>query len=140
MKHEYIRRAYYHETDQMGIIHHSNYVKWMEEARISLLNACGLSYKKLEEEQIISPVLEIHTQYKNMVHFDEEVIITVRILEYDGIRLAFSYEMRKKEDGTICCLGESRHCFLNAQGRVISLKKAKPENDRRFREVLALPD
>ena len=55
----YRRKAQYHKTDQMGIIHHSNYVKWMEEARMDLMDQMGLSYKQMEEMEIISPVLSI---------------------------------------------------------------------------------
>lgn len=50
----YEHHAKYYETDQMGIIHHSNYVKWMEEARMDLMNQIGLSYKQMEEMEIIS--------------------------------------------------------------------------------------
>ena len=63
----YTRRAQYHETDQMGIIHHSNYVKWMEETRIRFLEEMGVDYRKLEESGIISPVVGISVQYKKTV-------------------------------------------------------------------------
>ncbi len=56
---KYIRRAQYHETDQMHIIHHSNYVKWMEEARTAYLDQMGLGYKEVEALGIISPVVSI---------------------------------------------------------------------------------
>ena len=52
----YIRKTHYHETDQMGFIHHSNYVKWMEEARVAFMDEIGLSYRSLEEGGIVSPV------------------------------------------------------------------------------------
>ena len=62
----YYRKAQYHETDQMGIIHHSNYVKWMEEARIGYMSRMGFSYKKVEELGVISPVVEISVAYRKM--------------------------------------------------------------------------
>ncbi|MFQ7173111.1 MAG: acyl-CoA thioesterase [Thomasclavelia ramosa] len=55
----YLHNAKYYETDRMGIIHHSNYIRWFEEARIDYMNQIGLTYKKMEEEGIISPVLSI---------------------------------------------------------------------------------
>lgn len=61
---KYIRRAQYHETDQMHIIHHSNYVKWMEEARTAYLDQMGLGYKEVEALGIISPVVSISLDYK----------------------------------------------------------------------------
>ena len=60
----YEHHAKYYETDQMGIIHHSNYVKWMEEARMDLMDQMGLSYKQMEEMEIISPVLSIAVRIK----------------------------------------------------------------------------
>ena len=63
----YYRKAQYHETDQMGIIHHSNYVKWMEEARIGYMSRMGFSYKKVEELGVISPVVEISVAYRKQV-------------------------------------------------------------------------
>ena len=66
----YYRKAQYHETDQMGIIHHSNYVKWMEEARIGYMSRMGFSYKKVEELGVISPVVEISVAYRKQVFFD----------------------------------------------------------------------
>ena len=67
----YEHHAKYYETDQMGIIHHSNYIKWMEEARMDLMEQIGLSYKQMEEMEIISPVLSVSCEYHSMVHFDE---------------------------------------------------------------------
>ena len=76
----YYRKAQYHETDQMGIIHHSNYVKWMEEARIGYMSRMGFSYKKVEELGVISPVVEISVAYRKPVFFDDEIRIRVGIL------------------------------------------------------------
>ena len=64
-----IRRVYehkvqYYETDQMGIVHHSNYIRWFEEARVDVLDQIGIGYKKMEEAGVISPVLEVHAAYK----------------------------------------------------------------------------
>ena len=59
----YEHHAKYYETDQMGIIHHSNYVKWMEEARLDLMDQIGLNYRQMEDMEIISPVLSISVEY-----------------------------------------------------------------------------
>ena len=56
---KYVHKVNYYETDKMGITHHSNYIRWMEEARIAFFDAIGFSYKKLEEQGIVSPVLGI---------------------------------------------------------------------------------
>lgn len=125
----YERRAYYHETDQMGLIHHANYIKWLEEARIYFMDSLGFSYKKMEEAHLLSPVLGIEIEYKTSVCFDEVVYIIVKILKYAGVRLELSYEIIRKDDGKLCAVARSRHCFLK-QGKIISLKRELPEFHR----------
>ena len=132
----YERRAQYHETDQMGIIHHSNYVKWMEEARINLMDQIGLSYKQMEEMEIISPVLSIEVNYRSMVHFDDIVVIEPRLVKSDGIRMEIEYNMYDKNTGEIRCPAKSSHCFLNRSGKPISLKRSYPEIDTKFFETM----
>ena len=68
-------KAQYYETDQMGIVHHSNYIRWFEEARTEFLNAIGFGYKKLEEQGIISPVLSVTCTFKQMTYYEDEVYI-----------------------------------------------------------------
>ena len=124
----YYRKAQYHETDQMGIIHHSNYVKWMEEARIGYMNQMGFSYKRVEEMGFISPVVEISVAYKKQVSFDDEIQISVSIKKYNGISLEFNYQFFNITKNEICTTSYSRHCFLK-NGKLISVKKEVPELD-----------
>ncbi len=132
----YIRRAQYHETDQMGIIHHSNYVKWMEEARIRFLEEMGIDYRRLEESGIISPIVGISVQYKKTVRFDDEVHVGVYVKKYNGIRLELGYEMRDQADGAVCTTASSQSCFTK-NGVIVSLKKERPELDAKVREYMA---
>ena len=131
----YIRRAQYHETDQMGIIHHSNYVKWMEEARIRFLEEMGIDYRKLEEDGIISPIVEISVNYRKTVNFDDEVKIGVFVKKYNGVRLGLGYEMRNCKDDAVCTTAYSMSCFTK-DGTIVSLKKEKPELDARVRQYM----
>ena len=124
----YYRRAQYHETDQMGIIHHSNYVKWMEEARIGYMDQMGFTYKKVEEMGVISPVVEISVTYKKQVFFDNDIQIRVSIRKYNGISLEFNYEFFNTTRNEICTVAYSRHCFLK-DGKLISVKKELPDLD-----------
>ena len=130
----YLRKAQYHETDQMGIIHHSNYVKWMEEARLDLMDQIGLNYRQMEDMEIISPVLSISVEYHSMVHFDDTVVIYTKLLKYNGIKMDVEYRMTDKETGELRTTGKSSHCFLNRSGRPISLKRSYPEIDTKFFE------
>ena len=130
----YEHHAKYYETDQMGIIHHSNYVRWMEEARMDMMEQIGLSYKGMEEMEIISPVLSIHCEYKSMVHFDDIVVIETKIAEYNGIKMKVNYRMTDKATGELRTLAVSEHCFLNRSGKPLSLKRSYPELDTKFFE------
>ena len=122
---KYQHKVQYYETDQMGITHHSNYIRWMEEARIDFLSQVGWDYKKLEEMGIISPVSAVDCKYKVSTTFGDLIDICVQVEEFKGIKLKLKYEMKKGE--TVVCEGHSEHCFLNREGKLISLKKEYPE-------------
>ena len=117
----------YYETDQMGIAHHSNYIRWFEEARIHFFFFFFLGYKESEKMGIISPVLAVEANYKNMSYFQDTVVISVRLTDYSGVRLSLSYEVTDKATGQLRCTGKSKHCFINPEGKVISLKKVAPD-------------
>ena len=125
----------YYETDQMGIIHHSNYIKWMEEARLDLMDQIGLNYKQMEEMEIISPVLSISVEYHSMVHFDDTVVIQTKLVKYTGVKMEVEYIMTDKETGELRTTAYSSHCFLNRSGKPISLKRSYPELDTKFFEM-----
>ena len=97
--HTYIRKVNYYETDKMGITHHSNYIRWMEEARMDFLKSIGFGMKKLEEDEVTSPVVSIECQYKNPTTFDDEIEIEVCLKKYTGVKLELVYIMRNKETG-----------------------------------------
>jgi acyl-CoA thioester hydrolase len=122
----YRRKAHYHETDQMGVIHHANYIRWFEEARIDFMDRMGFGYAKAEAAGLVIPVLGVSCDYKSMVHFDDTVEITSTITAFDGIRMTVSYRITDEATGVLRTLGESRHCFLRG-GRPVSLKKVMPE-------------
>ncbi len=123
----YERFAQYYETDQMGIIHHSNYVRWMEEARVHVMEEIGFGYYKMENMGILCPVLGVSTEYKQMVRFNERVVIECRIGEYTGLKLTMLYRITKKDTGELCTTGETRHGFLDREGNIISLKRKFPQ-------------
>ena len=131
----YEHHAKYYETDQMGIIHHSNYVKWMEEARLDLMEQIGLNYKQMEEMEIISPVLSISVDYRSMVHFDDVVVITPKLIKYNGVKMELEYTITDKETGELRTTAYSSHCFLNRSGKPISLKRSYPEIDTTFHSI-----
>ncbi len=123
---EYTHIVQYYETDKMGITHHSNYIRWMEEARIDFLSQIGWDYAKLEEMGIISPVLNVACDYKISTTFSDRVLISVKVKEFKGVKLHLAYEM-KNEEGKTVCKATSSHAFLNREGRPIRMKDEQPE-------------
>lgn len=132
----YEHHVKYYETDQMGIVHHSNYIRWMEEARMDFMEQMGCSYKAMEAAEIISPVLSVHCEYKSMVHFSDTVVIETKISKYDSVKLAVLYRMTDKETGELRTIAKSEHCFLDGTGKPISLKRAYPEIDTKFFDMM----
>ncbi|MCR5145292.1 MAG: acyl-CoA thioesterase [Lachnospiraceae bacterium] len=122
----YIHQVQYYETDKMGITHHSNYVRWMEEARVNFLTQIDWPMTKLEEMGLISPVLNVNCDYKKTTTFSDTVSIMVSVKEFKGVKLFLSYEM-KDQKGDIVCTGTSSHAFLDTNGRPVKMKKDYPE-------------
>ncbi|MBQ6134205.1 MAG: acyl-CoA thioesterase [Lachnospiraceae bacterium] len=121
----YRHRVQYYETDRMGITHHSNYIRWMEEARADFLEKKGWPYERIEEEGIISPVISVDCRYKKPTTFADEVDIEVSVLEFNGVKLKIGYVMKLGEETV--CEGESMHCFLNKEGKPVKLSKVLPD-------------
>ena len=128
---KYEHYVQYYETDRMGITHHSNYIRWMEEARVDFLRQIGWDYARLESEGIFSPVVSVSCKYKHSTTFSDMVSILVKIEEYTGIKLKLKYEISNSE-GKIVCEGSSEHCFVNSNEKIIQLKKEFPK----FHEIL----
>lgn len=121
----YVHQVQYYETDRMGITHHSNYIRWMEEARTDYLARLGWPLEKLEEMGIVSPVTALEVKYQNTTTFADVIAIRVTLLGCTGVRLKLGYEM-EKEDGTPVFSGTSEHCFLDGRGRILRLSKEYP--------------
>ena len=126
----YKRKVQYHETDKMGVTHHSNYIKWMEEARIAFLESIDLPFQTVEAKGIVSPVVSVSVDYKKPCTFGDEIVVEVAVNKYDGVRLEVGYTMKNSAADTLVATASS-HCFIKNQ-RICSLKKA----DAGMHEVL----
>lgn len=104
---------------------------------MDVMSQFGISYRDMEENGVISPVVSVSCRYKSMVHFDDTVKIQVKVTKYNGVRLDLEYEMTDNDSGELRTKGTSTHCFLDREGRVISLKHDYPEIDAKFRKMPA---
>lgn len=132
----YIHKVNYYETDKMGVTHHSNYIRWMEEARVDFLESIGFGYDKLEADGIISPVIGIECDYKMPTTFCDEVEIEVGVKEFKGVKLVIEYKMVNAKTKDVVLVGVSKHCFVNNENKPIILKKEFPEFDAKLKALL----
>lgn len=123
----YIHTVQYYETDRMKITHHSNYVRWMEEARMDYLKQIGCNYDEMEARGILSPVLAVNCRYHHSTTFADTVSIHVRMKEFKGVRLILEYTMKNTADDTLVLTGTTEHCFLDSNYQLIRLKKEFPD-------------
>lgn len=130
---DYLRRVNYYETDKMGITHHSNYIRYMEEARVHFLEQLGYSYARQEQEGLVSPVTGIDCQYKHSSSFNDLIRIRVRVLDYNGVKLTVGYTMTKQDTGELLFTGTSQHCYIDGAGRPVILRKQSPALDALLR-------
>lgn len=121
----YTHVVQYYETDKMGITHHSNYIRFMEEARTFVLENAGFPYKKMEEEKIYIPTVSVSVDYKRTTTYGDEIKIYAVVKEMTAARVVLSYKMLVNEQ--IVCTASSVHCFLNESGRPVAIKKANEE-------------
>lgn len=123
----YIRKTNYYETDRMCIIHHTNYIRYFEEARLDAMDQIGCDYMQMERENIIIPVVDVQAKYHKSLGFGDEFKVISKLTYFNGIKMEFDYEIRFTKDDSLACTGHSTHCFLNEHGRPFSIRKSRPD-------------
>ena len=122
-------RVCYADTDQMGVVYYANYFMLFERARTELLRLNGLSYKQIEEQGFMLPVLDAHAKYHRPARYDDLLDVTARVVEFDGLKLKTACEV--KRDGVLLVDGDVTLVFLNAQ---TGHPSRPPENIRKIFE------
>lgn len=123
----YLRKINYYETDKMGVTHHSNYIRFMEEARVDFLSQIGWGFDRLESEGLVSPVISISCDYKSPSTFADELEIAIKIEKCSGLKMIIGYEMTNAKTGKLVCQGTSTHAFFDKNGRPVFIEKSYPE-------------
>jgi acyl-CoA thioester hydrolase len=117
----------YAETDQMGVVYHTNYLVWMEIGRTALIQELGFNYAELENEGFIAPVLDIQASYKKPVRYGEKAMVKTWVEDYDGIRTTYGYEILT-EDGEVAVTGMTKHvCVKKDSFRPVPFRRVSPE-------------
>jgi acyl-CoA thioester hydrolase len=120
----------------MGIVHHSNYARWFEEARLDYMEQAGIDYHKMEKEGIIIPVLFCSCTHKKPVRFPQEFKVVVTMKQFNGLRFRVSYQVFTPENKSPAAVGESEHCFVNSKMQPIRIQKKNPELYEKMKALL----
>ncbi len=119
--------ARYCETDQMGIIHHSNYPKWFEAGRTDFFKKLGLRYSKIEEEGVLLLLIDLKCSFKSPARYEDEILVRTKPVEMSCVRLSFSYEVFKKDDMSLLASGETSHAWTDKSLKPLNIGKKVPE-------------
>lgn len=132
----YSRKANYYETDQMGVVHHSNHIRYFEEARIEFMRSIGCDVLEMEREGIIIPNVDAYARYFIPIRFDDIVEIEVDLVRFSGAVMEYKYTI-KCSDGTVAATGHTEHCFVNKEFKPMSLRKKYPEYFQRLKQSVS---
>lgn len=132
----YERRVNYYETDKMGITHHSNYIRFMEEARMDYLQKIGCPMTLIESKGLTSPVVSLSCEYKHPTTYSDSLAILVTVKKYTGARLCLDYKIINRDTGELAARAESTHCFIDSGKKPVSVKRLIPELDTALRREL----
>lgn len=115
-------RVRYAETDQMGVVYHSNHLIWFEVGRVELMRQMGFSYRDMEREDgLFIAVAEATCRYRAPVYYDEEVVIRTRLKNVRESVIIFAYELLRAEVGTLLAEGETTHIVTDSKMKVSAL-------------------
>lgn len=132
--HDVTLRVRYAETDQMGVVYHSNFFIWFEVGRVELIRALGMEYKRMESEDDCHIVVaDAHCRYHHPARYDEVLRVRTRIAESKNRVVRFSYEVFRDSDSELLATGETVHVICGRNGR----PKLLPEKYRIVFQQLA---
>jgi acyl-CoA thioester hydrolase len=120
-------RVRYAETDQMGVVYHSNYFVWFEVGRTDLLRSTGVTYREMEMDGVSLPVIEAHCEYKQPARYDDDLEIRTTGTLMSPARVAFTYEVVRSGDSQTMATGRTVHASIDRSGRPCRLPQRVKE-------------
>jgi acyl-CoA thioester hydrolase len=132
-KYETEIRVIYADTDAMGIVYHTNYIKWFEAGRNEYLRDIGYPYSRLEEEGIWLPVAAVTCEYKAPAKYDDILLIQTAVSELKAATVILKYDIFNKLTGELLVTGTTKHAITDPQLKPVRLKKA---NSSLFERIL----
>lgn len=117
----------YAETDQMGIVHHSNYAVWFEAGRTDFLRKIGFSYAGMEAKGVLLPLYEMNCQFKSPARYEDEILIVTKLKQVSRVRLCLTYQVLNAENHKLLATGETMHAWTDRDLKPVNAEKAVPD-------------
>ena len=114
-------RVRFVETDLMGVVHHSNYFRWFEMARVEFLRSANVLLPELIASGIVFPIMDVQCKYRQSAYFDDQIRIEAELVDFSRVKLCFAYKVWRDSDGTLLAEGRTRNAFTDINGRIIRL-------------------
>ncbi len=115
-------RVRYAETDQMGVVYHSNHFVWFEIGRVELLRQLGFSYREMEQDDgCFIAVVDARCRYRAPAHYDDEIIVRTHLKNVRDSVIHFGYELVRVGDGILLAEGETTHIVTDAHMKMVAL-------------------
>lgn len=106
------------ETDMMGVVHHSNYLRWFEMARVEYLRSAGINLLDLMDDGILFPITKVECKYMASAYFDDWLLIDIVMISFNKAKMEFAYQIRKEDDEKVLNEGFTQNLFTNNKGQV----------------------
>lgn len=114
-------RVRFVETDLMGVVHHSNYLRWFEMARVEYLRTANVLLPDLIADGILFPITEVQCKYRQSAYFDEMIRVEATLADFSRAKLCFAYRVVRETDNVLLAEGTTQNVFTDDKGRVIRL-------------------
>ncbi|MBB6096646.1 acyl-CoA thioester hydrolase [Deinobacterium chartae] len=114
-------RVRYAETDQMGVVHHSNYAVWFEMARVEFMEALGLSYREVERRGVYLMLSGLEVKYRRAARFDDRLEVRVWVEDLRSRKARFAYEVTRQGSGEVIATGATEHIATDFEYRLVSM-------------------
>ncbi len=128
--------ARYAETDQMGIVHHSNYPIWFEAGRTDFFKKAGMAISEIEAIGILLPLSHMECSFKNPAKYDDEIVVKTKIRKMTCVRIEFIYEVVNNMDERVLAAGSTSHAWTYKSLKPLNIEKKLPELYRILKETL----
>lgn len=124
---KYTRQVQYYETDKMMVVHHSNYIRYFEEARSNFMKEIGCDIRFIESNGIVIPNVDAYARYIKPMRFFDEFVVETKLVRFNGVSFEFEYRITLL-DGTLTATGHTAHCFATENSLTpVSIKRKFPK-------------